>query len=85
VQAGLLNTHGMALWKLGEKTRAEGELKKAIAADPGFDRPYLNLSRLLAEQGKNREAAAVLGALLQLAPGHQQAAEMIQRLQSSKP
>ena len=85
VQAGLLNTHGMALWKLGEKTRAEGELKKAIAADPGFDRPYLNLSRLLVEQGRAREATAVLGALLQLVPGHQQAAEMLQQLESSKP
>ena len=81
----MLNTHGMALWKLGEKTRAEGELKKSIAADPGFDRPYLNLSRLLVEQGRTREATAVLGALLQLVPGHQQAAEMLQQLESSKP
>ena len=85
MQAGLLNTHGMALWKLGENARAEEELKKAIAAERGFDRPYLNLSRLLVEEGRAGEAIAVLGALLQIAPGHQQAAEMLQQLQSSRP
>ena len=83
--AGLLNTHGMALWALGEKTKAEGELKKSVAADPGFDRPYLNLAGLLKELGRPGEAAGVLSALLEAIPGHRQAAGMLRELQPERP
>ncbi len=75
----------MALWALGEKTKAEGELKKAVVADPRFDRPYLNLAGLLKELGKPGEAAGVLSALLEAIPGHPQASEMLRELQPGRP
>ena len=83
--AGLLNNHGFALWKLGEKAEAAEELKKSIAADPGFDKPYLNLARLLVETDRAGEAMVVLGALLQRMPGHRQAAAMLDEIQPGNP
>ena len=83
--SGLLNTHGFALWKLGDTARASAEFKKAISAAPDFDRPYLNLARMLADTARPDDAMAVLGALLQRMPGHPQALEQIEKLRSGNP
>ena len=56
-----------------------------LAADPGFDRPYLNLAGLLKELGRPGEAAGVLSALLEAIPGHRQAAGMLRELQPERP
>jgi tetratricopeptide (TPR) repeat protein len=75
--AGLLNALGMAHAALGESADAVASLKKSIASDPRFDRPYTNLARILLDQGKTSEAAEVLRKLLEVAPGHPVAKEML--------
>ena len=83
--SGLLNTHGFALWKLGDTARATGEFKKAISAAPDFDKPYLNLARMLADTARPDDAMAALGALLQRMPGHPQAMEQVEKLRLGNP
>ena len=83
--SGLLNTHGFALWKLGNTARAAGEFKKAISTAPDFDKPYLNLARMLAETARPDDAMTALGALPQRMPGHPQALEQIEKLRSENP
>jgi tetratricopeptide (TPR) repeat protein len=75
--AGLHNARGMALKGLGETAAAIDELRKAKAADPRFDRPYLNLARLLFERGEPQGAREVLERLLSVLPDHPAAREML--------
>ena len=56
--AHLLNVYGMACAGVGENGAAIAALEKAIAAEPAFDRPYLNLAKLLAGTGERPRAAA---------------------------
>ncbi len=78
--AGLLNTLGMAQAALGERAEAMSSLEKSIAADPRFDRPYTNLARVLLEDGKKAEAERVLRKLLEVAPEHPVAREMLEQV-----
>jgi Flp pilus assembly protein TadD len=70
----------MAQAALGERAEAMSSLEKSIAAAPRFDRPYTNLARVLLEDGKKAEAERVLRKLLEVAPEHPVAREMLEQV-----
>ena len=78
--AGLWSALGMAQAALGEDDAATQSLEKAISADPLFDRAYTNLAKLLVSKGRAREAESVLRKLLEVAPDHPVATQMLEGL-----
>jgi tetratricopeptide (TPR) repeat protein len=71
--AGLHHTLGKALADLGKDDAAITELRKALRADPRFDRPYFHLAELHMRAGDRDAAIAVLEELLRELPGHPRA------------
>jgi len=77
--AGLRNTLGMSLHGLGRTKEGIAELHEAIRTDPFFDRPYLNLAGIHADDGDPALTTAVLRELLRALPGHPKAIELLRQ------
>ncbi len=58
--AGILSRRGLTLLGLDEMEEAEALFRKAIAIEPGQVRGHAGLGRLLQQQGRLQEAAAML-------------------------
>ena len=80
--AHLWNALGMAHAGAGEGADARSALLRAMSLDRTFDRPYLNLARMLAGEGKANEAREVLRQLLEAVPEHPAAREMMAQMGS---
>ena len=66
--APILEKYAVALAAAGRLDDAAAALRRAIAAEPHYCRPYLYLARLLEIQGKNGEAAEQYRAFVARAP-----------------
>ena len=62
------NGLGLALSDAGQMDEATLEFKTAIAIDPGYGNPYLNLGKIYYLQGKFREAIEVNQKAMSLTP-----------------
>ena len=63
-----LDAKGEAFWRLGRREEAQNCFLTAMGSNPGFTRPFLNLSRMLEEQQDNVTARKVLEAGLDQNP-----------------
>ncbi len=64
------NSLGLIRGQTGDSQEAEELLREAAESDPAYFEPYLNLSMLMAAQGRFAEAAKQAEAALRLAPGN---------------
>jgi tetratricopeptide (TPR) repeat protein len=76
--SGALNLLGVVEAQEGNYSEAEATFRKAIAADPRFTGPYLNLGRLYQENASKdpqarKKGAATYERLLQFEPGNSEA------------
>jgi len=78
--AGLLNAVGLVRMVFEDFAGAEEAYEKAIGADPRSPGPYLNLARLGLRRNDRKRAEEVLGRLLRLDPGQEEARAMLEQL-----
>ncbi len=77
---GLRNALAMSLRGSERTTDAIAELERLIESVPEFDRPYLNLARIHAEDGRIEDAKRTLERLLKTMPGHPAAVDGLRQL-----
>jgi tetratricopeptide (TPR) repeat protein len=78
-----LNDRGVRLFQQGKFNEAEGQLRKAIEANPGHEMAYSNLARVLIERGQPREAVKILEKVLAMNPHRKEAQRYLVRAQGA--
>jgi tetratricopeptide (TPR) repeat protein len=76
-----LNNLGVLYLVTLRRDQAVESFEQCIRVAPGFDQAYLNLARVYALEGARDKARGVLIDLLKQHPDHQQAKQMLERLQ----
>jgi tetratricopeptide (TPR) repeat protein len=76
-----LNNLGVLYLVTQRRDQAVESFEQCIRVAPGFDQAYLNLARVYALEGARDKARGVLLDLLKQHPDHQQAKQMLERLQ----
>jgi len=74
---------GIALATLGRADEALEHLEKAVELDPRSVAAHFNLAAVLSRQGRWQEAAECLRAVLAEEPGHEEAREYLQQIESA--
>ncbi len=59
---------GLSSWKAGDNESAEKALTQALGLDPQHVKSWINLSRVLLDEGKPKEASAKIDAALEIDP-----------------